>query len=107
MSSAVLLASVETEGAAAAIRLASSENPAEVLQALSVLEIERLWQALTPVTAAALDAAEPAMQGGKPQPTSDGASDDATESAISTLHAVTILAHACISNFQQHAPAEL
>lgn len=100
--------SIESGGADAAMMLASQEDVAETLLALSSYELERMWQALTPVATEALATAAPAMQGAaSPRADPAPAENGATERALHTLHAVALLAHASISDAKREAPEEL
>ena len=101
-----LLTSVEAGRVDVLRATAASDNPEDALQALSEDELARLWHALLPLVDQALEDAEPAMSGkqdGSSSPSEGGASAEALE----TLHAVTILAHACIADPERAAPDEL
>ena len=100
-----MLAKLESGDVAPLLALASTESPAEEVCALSVADMEHLWRALTPIVESALEAAEPAMQPGA------GAAaeveDESVADALQTLHAVAIVASACIADKDREAPEPL
>ena len=84
-----VLAKLESGDVTPLLTLASTDNPAEEVVALSTSDVERLWKAATPIVEAALEAAEPAMQ---PGGNVAEEMDEALASAIEALHAVAIVA---------------
>ena len=102
-----MLAKLEAADNSPLLALASSENPADEVAALSLADVERMWQALTPLVEMALETAEPAMQGPDAFAGVDTAEDEAVSNALETLHAVAIVAQACIADPDREAPEPL
>ena len=97
-----LLKDLEAGKSASLIAVTDSDDgPLDAIQSLDPSQLQRLWLAIQPLVESALEAAEPAMQPGAP------ATDEAVGAALEMLHAVAILAYACISDPEREAPEEL